>query len=99
MITDESKVKRIDVTAWESDIYGWDYTDDLGADTISVSDWTLESGSDATITDLEFTGAQTQVRFTGGSVGKHKVTNQMTTTAGAKYERTLIFNVVEYIYG
>lgn len=72
----------------EEFIEGFDWSDRLVTDeTLSASVWEVASGltgSGATYTDTE-----TQIELTGGTVGtSYLVTNRVTTSNGAVYQRS-----------
>lgn len=75
--------------------YTIDWSDWLGADTISTSAWAVASG-DVTLHDAAIVGDLTQVWATGGTAGTiARVTNSIVTAAGREEERTLTFIIQE----
>ena len=68
--------------------YGFDYTTELGADTITSSTWTADAG--LTLTGATNDTKKTSVFVEGGVTGQTlTATNRITTTAGRTYERVL----------
>ena len=67
--------------------YGFDYSLELGADTITSSTW---SGDGLTFTGATFNATTTSVYIEGGTEGQTlNAVNRITTQAGRTYERTL----------
>lgn len=72
-----------------SEIYGLDWSDFLGADTIASSDWTVPTGLTENAATNDTTS--TQIRVSGGTVGtQYQLVNRITTDAGATYDRTVL---------
>jgi hypothetical protein len=68
--------------------YGFDWTEWLAGNTITASDWTVESG--ITKESEAFSSTVATVMLSGGTVGKtYHVTNLITCIDGQKDERTL----------
>jgi hypothetical protein len=77
--------------------YQVDWTDWLGADTISASTWTLSAPAGGLTTGApSFTGKIARVWLSGGTVGQVvRVTNQITTSIGRIDERSFNVRLVE----
>lgn len=68
--------------------YGFDYSAEIGTDTITVSTWTADAG--LTLTGPTFSATKTSVFIEGGVEGQTLTAiNRVTTTAGRTYERVL----------
>ena len=68
--------------------YGFDYSLELGADTITASTWSGDTG--LTFTGATFNANSTSVYIEGGAEGQTlTATNRVTTAAGRTYERVL----------
>jgi hypothetical protein len=77
--------------------YQLDWTDWLGADTISASVWTLASPTGGlTAAAPSFTGKIARVWLSGGTAGQTvRVTNQITSALGRIDERSFNVRLVE----
>lgn len=72
-----------------AEVIGFDWEDDLNGATISASTWTLPSG--LTEAASSNTTTTTQIRVSGGTVGrKYLVQNNITTNGGATYQRSAL---------
>lgn len=74
-----------------------DWTAEIGADTISSSTWTLETGitNDG---DSDDSAQTTTIDVSGGVAGKtYTLTNQIATAAGDVYEKDLHLKVQKQI--
>jgi hypothetical protein len=69
----------------------------LDGDTISTSDWAVQSGSGFTMHDDSIDGTDTIIWLEGGNVAdvRWRVTNTITTAAGRVEERSLMVQVKE----
>lgn len=74
--------------------YTVDWSDWLGADTISTSAWTVPSGITQVSTSNTTTVAT--ILLSGGTSGdSYSLTNRITTAAGLTDDRTIRINVLE----
>lgn len=79
--------------------YTVEWAAELGADTISTSSWTVESGitNDGDTTDNV---TQTTIDLSGGTAGTtYTLTNQITTAGGDVWEKELYIKVQNQILG
>lgn len=68
--------------------YGFDYSAEIGTDTITASTWTADTG--LTLTGATFNATNTSVFAEGGIEGQTlTATNNVTTAASRTYERVL----------
>lgn len=68
--------------------YGYDYSGELGTDTITASTWEADEG--LVLSGASFDATSTSVWIEGGENGQTLAArNRVTTTAGRTYERTL----------
>ena len=80
-------------TANEADFFGFDYTDELGTDTISTSTWTIPSGltTGAAGNDTK----TTSVFLSSGSLNtNYDCVNKITSALGRIVERTFTLRIV-----
>ena len=72
-----------------------DWSDELGNDTISTSDW-VDVDSGITVDSDSQTATQTVVWLSGGTVDvKYFMTNRITTVGGRTFDRTIAILVKE----
>lgn len=77
----------------ESRSYGLDWSDHLGAATISTSSWTVVQGSVA-VASSSNTTTTTAVRVTGGTIGEvAELVNQITTSGSETLEQSIRIRV------
>jgi hypothetical protein len=73
----------------ETRAYAIDWSDHLGAATISTSTWTVEQGSVSVSTDTETTTVATVV-LTGGTIGETaQLRNTMVSSAGETLKQSI----------
>lgn len=74
--------------------YGFDWSEWLGADTITASTWTVPA--DLTVYAQDFDTTSTEVVLSGGTVGEiHMCTNHITTAAGYEDERSIRVRMIQ----
>lgn len=72
-----------------------DWTPWLEGDTISISTWTADDPA-ITLEDPAIVDGTTVVWVSGGTLNHgYRVTNQITTAAGRKTERTIYITIVD----
>lgn len=73
--------------------YSVDYTDFLGADTISTSNWTVPAGLTGSGAGISG-GKITTIWLDGGTLGtEYQVTNSIVTAAGREESRSFIVRI------
>ena len=78
----------------EVDMFGADWANLLGAETISTSEWAVISGGVSTSAPT-ITGTETSVKLSGGTVGIGKVTNTITTNGGRTLVEEFVFPIID----
>jgi len=78
----------------EVDVFGADWANLLGVETISTSTWAVVSGG-VTTSAPAISGTETSVKLAGGTVGRGKVTNTIVTSAGRTLVEEFNFLIVD----
>lgn len=75
-------------------IFGIDWADYLGADTILTSSWTVPAGVGQV--SNAFTDTLATIKLSGGTLGQvYRITNRITTSDGETVDKSLDIEIAE----
>ena len=73
--------------------FGVDWSEYLGAETVTSSDWTVASG--ITKVGQTLVGKQANVTISGGTLGTvNRITNRITTSAGETVDQSIDIEII-----
>ncbi|NBX02607.1 MAG: hypothetical protein EBR02_00800 [Alphaproteobacteria bacterium] len=73
--------------------FGVDWSEYLGAETVTSSDWTVASG--VTKVGQTLVGKQANVTISGGTLGTvNRITNRITTSAGETVDQSIDIEII-----
>jgi len=77
--------------------YSFDFSDELGTDTISTSTWTLETGleNESDTTDDDNLETSIIISISGTTGESYKALNEIVTVAGHELNKTFYIRVLE----
>ena len=73
--------------------FGVDWSEYLGAETVTSSNWTVASG--VTTVGQTLVGKQANVTISGGTLGTvNRITNRITTSAGETVDQSIDIEII-----